>query len=153
MVKSDCSNDTVVLHSTASVYKPSRSRQSFLEKIQSLPNQTLWRTLQLDGDGSWIYRGLLNNSLVMGSDGSYNESLANDVCSSASLICCNQSGNSASVSWVERSNSHTAGNYRAELLGAVALADYDKQGDRWKICQHGHAPAIWLRQQDSRVSR
>ena len=57
----------------------------------------------------------------MGSDGSYNESLANDVCSSASLIRCNQTGNSASVTWVERSNSHTADNYRAELLGAVAL--------------------------------
>ena len=34
MEKRDCPNDAVILHSTAHVYKPSRSRQSFLEKIQ-----------------------------------------------------------------------------------------------------------------------
>lgn len=113
--------EEVVLHSTAAVYKPSRSRQSFIEKIQSLPNQSLWRTLEIDGDGSWIYRGLLNNTLAMGSDGSYNEALASDVCSSASVIHCRETGSTAKVTWVEKSDAHTADNYRAEILGAVAL--------------------------------
>ena len=78
----------VTLHSSAPVYTPRRDRRSFIEKIQALPNQSLWRTLQLDGDGEWIYHGLLRNSLIFMSDGSYNEALAPDVCSSASLILC-----------------------------------------------------------------
>ena len=113
--------DDVMLHSSAAVYLPCCERQSFINKILALPNQSLWRTLEVDGDGSWIYRGLLLNSLVLMSDGSYNEALANDVCSSASLIICRESGQRASVTWVEKSNAHTADNYRAELLGAVAL--------------------------------
>ena len=52
---------------------------------------------------------------------SYNKALASDVCSSASLIHCRQTGNTAKVTWVEKSNTHTADNYRAEILGAVAL--------------------------------
>ena len=111
----------VTLHSYARVYVPSRDRRSFVEKLQSLPNQSLWRTLQLDGDGSWIYRGLLRNSLVLMSDGSYNEALATDVCSSASMILCTETGSRCTVTWVEKSNSHTADNFRAELLGATAL--------------------------------
>ena len=55
------------------------------------------------------------------SEGSYNEALANDVCSSASVIWCRETGMKASVTWVERSNAQTADNYRAELMGAVAL--------------------------------
>ena len=35
------------LHSTAPVYLTRCDRRSFIEKIQALPNQSLWRTLQL----------------------------------------------------------------------------------------------------------
>lgn len=57
------------------------------------------------------------------SDGSYKDALAltTDVCSSASIIKCCETGLRASVTWVEKSNPHTPDNYMAELIGAVAL--------------------------------
>ena len=73
--------DTMVLHSTAPVFVPPVHRRSFLDRIRSLTNQSLWRSFTVDGDGSWIYNGLLNNTLVMMSDGSYDENSADDVCS------------------------------------------------------------------------
>lgn len=98
----------------------------FIERIESLLNQSLWRSLQLDGDGSLIYKGLLNNTLAfgIGSDGSYineNRTPASGVCSSASLIRCKQIGNTDKATLVEKRDSHIADNYRAKLLGAVAL--------------------------------
>jgi hypothetical protein len=59
---SDGSGD-VILRSAAPVYVPSPSRRNFLERLAALPNQSLWKHLTLDGDGSWIYEGLLANSL------------------------------------------------------------------------------------------
>ena len=115
------SSDSFILHSTAPVFVPSKPRRSFLQRLQALPNQSLWSTLQLDGDGSWIYEGLLRNSLVMMSDGSYNEAVARDVCSCAAVIQCSTTGHRASVTWVEKSDNYTADNYRAEILGGIAL--------------------------------
>jgi hypothetical protein len=111
----------VELHSTATVYIPSKSRQTFLQRLASLPNQSLWRTFECDGDGEWIYNGLLRGSLVMVSDGSYNKAVGNDVCSCAAAILCTATNQRASVTWVEKSDRFTADNYRAELLGAIAL--------------------------------
>jgi hypothetical protein len=75
----------------------------------------------VDGDGSWIYGGLLNNTLVMMSDCSYNQAIANDACSCAAIILRRDTGDQAKVTWVERSDVHTADSYHAELLGAIAL--------------------------------
>jgi hypothetical protein len=117
---SDGSGD-VILHSAAPVYVPSPSRRSFLERLAALPNQSLWKHLTLDGDGSWIYEGLLANSLVMMSDGSYNEKIGRDLCSCAAVIYCRRTQQKATVTWVEKSDVYTADNYRAELLGGIAL--------------------------------
>ena len=115
------SSDTYTIHSTAKVYVPSPQRRSFLQRLHALPNQSLWRSFRVDGDGSWIYGGLLNNTLILMSDGSYNRGIATDVCSSASIILRTDTGDRAVVTWVEKSDVHTADNYRAELLGAIAL--------------------------------
>ncbi len=115
------SADSVKLLSTAKVYSPPLLRRSFLDRLRSLPNQTLWKTFVVDGDGSWIYRGLLRNTLVLMSDGSYDERRAPDVCSCAAMIKCGETGLTASVTWSERSDRFSADNYRAELLGAIAL--------------------------------
>ena len=113
--------DTYTIHSTAKVYMPSPQRRSFLQRLHALSNQSLWRSFRVDGDGSWIYGGLLNNTLVLMSDGSYNRGMAPEVCSSASIILRSDTGDRAVVTWVEKSDVHTADNYRAELLGAIAL--------------------------------
>lgn len=112
---------TQVLHSTAPVFVPPVHRRSFLDRIRLLTNQSLWKSLTVDGDGSWIYNGLLNNTLVMMSDGSYDENSANDVCSCAAAIECSTTGQRATVTWVEKSDSYTADNYRAEVLGGIAI--------------------------------
>jgi hypothetical protein len=75
----------------------------------------------VDGDGSWIYGGLLNNTLILMSDGSYNRGIATDVCSWLPIILRTDTGDRAVVTWVEKSDVHTADIYRAELLGAIAL--------------------------------
>jgi hypothetical protein len=81
----------------------------------------LWENFVVDGDGSWIYEGLVTNSLVMMSDDSYDEMAANDACSCAAIIEHSMTGQRASVLWVEKSNRFSADNYRAEILGGIAL--------------------------------
>ena len=112
---------TVKLHSSSPAFLPSAPRLSFLDRLRSLPNQSLWKTFVVDGDGSWIYEGILRNSLIFMSDGSYDEKRAPDVCSCSAMIRCKISGHTASVTWVEHSDRFSADNYRAELLGAIAL--------------------------------
>jgi hypothetical protein len=70
---------------------------------------------------SVLYEGLLANSLVMMSDGSYNEKIGRNLCSCAAVIYCRQTQQKATVTWVEKSDVYTADNYRAELLGGIAL--------------------------------
>ena len=119
-----CASDspgTHVLHSTAPVFVPPVHRRSFLDRIRLLTNQSLWKSFTVDGDGSWICTGLLNSTLVMMSDGSYDENSANDVCSCAAAIECSVTGQRAMVTWAEKSDCYTADNYRAELLGGIAI--------------------------------
>ena len=113
--------DAITLLSTAAVYVPRPSHRSFLERLRHAPNQSLWDTFECDGDGEWLYDGLLRGSLSMVSDGSYNSAIAGDVASGAFVIRCAQTGQSARGAWVERSDQYSADNYRAELLGALAL--------------------------------
>ena len=114
--------DSYTIHSTATCYVPAPQRRSFLQQLQALPNRSLWRTFEVDGDGSWIYGGLiLNNTLITISDGSYNSTTATDACSCTSIILRRDTGDRAKVTWVERSDVHTSDNYRAKLLGAIAL--------------------------------
>jgi hypothetical protein len=114
-------NEAVRLHSVAAVHVPAPHRRSFLERIRALPNQSLWKHLVVDGDGSWIYEGLLANTLVCMSDGSYNPLLAEDVCACAAIIECQRTGKRASVTWSEKSDLFSADNYRAEILGGISL--------------------------------
>jgi hypothetical protein len=55
------------------------------------------------------------------SNGSYNENIALDVCSCAAVFRDKVSNESARVTWVEKSDAHTADNYMAKLLGAIAI--------------------------------
>jgi hypothetical protein len=64
--------------------------------ICSYPNQTLWNDLDLDGDGKWIVDGLARGSLAI--------------------------VHNSSFSAAERTDKHTASNYRGELLGNLMAA-------------------------------
>ncbi len=52
-------------------------------------NPSLWKTLRINGnDCSWIFRGLMWGSLLIGHDGSYMPMVANDVCLCAVVLHC-----------------------------------------------------------------
>ena len=89
--------------------------------MRAQPNQTLWRTIVTDGDGLLIYESLLSNTLVMMSDGAYEPLLAEDVCSCAIIVMCLRTGNRVSLTWVEHVDRVSADNYRAKILGGIAL--------------------------------
>ena len=61
-------------------------------------------------DLSWL---ALELSEFYMSDGSYSESIALDVCSSAYLMYCRETGQKATVTWVEKSDS---GQFISSLL-------------------------------------
>jgi hypothetical protein len=44
---------------------------NFLGILHSWPNQSLWCTLKVDGDGSWILDALVAGSLDVVHDGSF----------------------------------------------------------------------------------
>ncbi len=46
--------------------------------------------------------------------------MATDVCSSALVIYCKLTRKSASVTWVKKTTTKTADNYRTEILGGIA---------------------------------
>lgn len=113
--------DTVTLHSTAPVFIPRSIHRTFLQRLRALPNQSLWHTLCIDGDGTWIYDALMRGTLICMSDGSYNDRISREACSLAAILCCKSTGCRATVTWVERSNSHSATNFRGEILGSIAI--------------------------------
>ena len=78
----------VRLQSTAMAHAPEQRGGSFLEELHSLPNQSLWKNFTCDGDGEWIRRGLINNSIVLVHDGSYMPQVDPNLCSAAFIIKC-----------------------------------------------------------------
>jgi hypothetical protein len=54
-------------------------------------NPSLWKTLRINGDNcSWIFRGLMLGSLLIGHDGSYMPMVANSACLCAVVLHCTQ---------------------------------------------------------------
>ena len=82
-------DDTVILHSWVQEYQaPATAPSNFWQVINNDGNQSLWRTLKCDGDGTWIGRGLLSGTILVAHDGSYMKEVAADVCSAAVMIYC-----------------------------------------------------------------
>jgi hypothetical protein len=111
-------NYTVILHSWVPEYKtPAAPMSNFWQAILNDGNQSLWRTLKCDGDGSWIGQGLLAGTLLVAHDGSYMKEVAADICSAAVMIYCTRTRQTCTCTIVE--NSSSAGSYRGEILGAI----------------------------------
>ncbi len=87
------------------------------DNLDAWGNPSLWKTLRINSNNcSWIFRGLMRGSLLIGHDGSYMPMVVNDVCLCAVVLHCTQEDKYADMTWVERSMKHSADNYRAEIL-------------------------------------
>jgi hypothetical protein len=74
-----------------------------------LGQPSLWSTLKVDGDGSWIIDALCAGSLDIVHDGSYMKKVTPKVCSMALLMRCRVTSQELTCTWVELSDS--ADNY------------------------------------------
>jgi hypothetical protein len=78
----------VQLRSTATIPPPLNPPTELFDVLRSYGNDSLWRHLEIDGDGKWLRRGLLLGTLIMVHDGSYMRDVAPDVSSAAVIIKC-----------------------------------------------------------------
>jgi hypothetical protein len=88
----------------------------------SVPINSLWSTLKVDGDGSWIIDALCAGSLDIVHDGSYMKKVTPKVCSMALLMRCRVTSQELTCTWVELSDS--ADNYRGELASVLSAVLY-----------------------------
>jgi len=100
----------ITIHSSA---PPAHSLTDLLDTIKSLPNQHLWKSLDLDGDGAWILDGLTEGTVVIvhDGDGSYMEDLDDSACSSGGVIICIRRKRTGTFATAEWTDSETASNY------------------------------------------
>ena len=47
----------------------------FIDALRALPNQSIWKDLEMNGDGDWVKGSLTASLLIMVHDGSCNEGL------------------------------------------------------------------------------
>ena len=112
--------DEVLYHSSVEVTEASTKASSFLDTLKSWENnQSLWRTLDVEGDGEWIQHGLVMDSLVVGHGGSYMPKVAQDICSCAAIIYCKINQRYATCTCVEKTLQAVAENYRTKILGGI----------------------------------
>ncbi len=78
----------VVIHSSIPRFISPPPVSGFEHAIKTLKNQSLWTSLDYDGDGSWILGGMLLQSLVIIHDGSYMKEFSPDICLAAMMIYC-----------------------------------------------------------------
>ncbi len=78
----------VLLHSLVPGFIPLRPISGFEHVIKSFANQSLWLSLDYNGDGSWILDGMLAQSLVIIHDGSYMKEVSTHISLAATIIYC-----------------------------------------------------------------
>jgi len=147
----------VLLHSSAASAILPEASLDFEANLKSYGNETLWRSLNYDGDGLWILEGMINRSLIISHDGSYMKEVSPLISTAALMIYCTLTRNRCKCTWAEHSES--AGSYRGEILGGIMTqlilkaaatgyngmiprvgADCDKNG----VVTHGNTPHISL---------
>jgi hypothetical protein len=78
----------VLLHSLAAAATLSVVSLGFKNNLRSYGNETLWKLLDYDGDGSWILEGMINRSLIIIHDGSYMKEISPLISAAAMMIYC-----------------------------------------------------------------
>jgi hypothetical protein len=79
---------SVFLHSWIKQFVPQNTPTSFWENIGSMNNPSLWRNLQCDGDGTWVYDSLQMGSLIVIHNGSYMKEVSTFISSATVMILC-----------------------------------------------------------------
>ena len=110
-------DEVEVTSSADCIQPPPEEDRSIPDILRSQDNPDLWKHLDCEEDGWWIRDALLNGTLFLASDGSYQPDVDPNVCSCAFCLVCADSLRRISCTWAERSN--CASNYRGELLGAL----------------------------------
>ncbi len=85
--------------------------------IKSFANQSLWSSLDYDGEDSWILDGMLAQSLVIIHDGSYMKEVSTHISLVATMIYCRMAKAQCMCMWAEQLAS--AGSYHGEILGGL----------------------------------
>jgi hypothetical protein len=107
----------VLLHSLVPMCINPIPVSGFEHMVKSMANQTLWLSLNYDGDGSWMLNGMLAQSLVIIHDGSYMKELSPEICSAATMIYCSIAKARCKCTWAKQSSA--AGPHRGEILGGL----------------------------------
>ena len=147
----------VFMHSSVAAATSPIALLDFENNLKSYGNDTLWKSLNYDDDGSWILEGMINRSLIISHDGSYMKEVSPWISAAATMIYCNTTKKRCKCAWAEYSES--AGSYRGEILGGIMAqlilkaaakgyngmiprvgADCDNNG----VVTHGNTPHIPL---------
>jgi hypothetical protein len=117
---------SILLQSTTSPPIPTQQKDSadLQSHLNSIRNSTPWKTLQVDGDGTWLAHAYERGTLMIVHDGSYMADLDNTRCSAAVVVLCTASRNMATITHCEVTDANTASNYRGELIGAVLSTSF-----------------------------
>ena len=73
----------VKLHSKVSKYVEAPLPETFLDTLRSFTKQSMWDFMHLNDDREWISEAILNGTLDVAHDGSYQTEICKDVCSTA----------------------------------------------------------------------
>jgi hypothetical protein len=147
----------VFMHSSVAAATSPLVLLDFENNLKNYGNDTLWKSLNYDDDGSWILEGMINRSLIISHDGSYMKEVSPWISAAATMIYCNTTKKRCKCTWAEYSES--AGSYRGEILGGIMTqlilkaaakeyngmiprvgADCDNNG----VVTHGNTPHIPL---------
>jgi hypothetical protein len=82
---------------------------------KSLPNQSLWNYLDLDGNGTWILDGLTAGMIVI-VHGLYMDELDDSACLIGGVILHTRPKCTGTFTMAKQMDSATVSNYREELL-------------------------------------
>ena len=91
---------------------------TFLETLWSYPNQEMWEHMYVDGDGEWIEDVLVEGTLDISHDGSYQPEVSKEVCSTAVWMRCRRTKKTLFLSFAEHSP-HVS-SHRSEILGEIS---------------------------------
>jgi hypothetical protein len=97
------------MHSLAAAATSPLALLDFKNNLKSYGNETLWKSLNYDGDGSWILEGMINRSLIISHDGSYMKEVSPSISAAALMIYCTITRKRCKCTWAEHSES--AGSY------------------------------------------
>jgi hypothetical protein len=107
----------VLLHSLIPGFIPLPPISGFECVIKSFANQSLWLSLDYDGDGSWILDVMLAQSLVIIHDRSCTKEVLPHISLAATMIYCTNAKAQCKCTWAKQSTS--AFSYHGEILGGV----------------------------------